>query len=139
MNASSPIRRALLEAIGAMPLRLFLRPAPVEAVASAAALVVIVCAAHEREAVLPALRAIGLDPERATWLAPDALTSLPAAANYLVFGEPLARALGAELPTAQQQAARIVVAAAPAQWRDAAAKRRLWQVLKPLARSLRKR
>lgn len=60
------------------------------------------------------------------------------AAAFLVLGNHLARVLGAELPTAAQQAATIVVTAAPAQWRgDAMAKRLLWQALRPLRRHLR--
>ncbi|MDC8011144.1 hypothetical protein [Tahibacter soli] len=59
------------------------------------------------------------------------------AGAYLVLGEHLARVLGAELPTATQQRASIVVAAAPSALRgDAMAKRLLWQALKPLKRRL---
>lgn len=141
------IRHALLDAIGATPLRLRSRPAPGDAVTSAEAgaedaALVVVCAVHERDAARSALHALGLGVDTAVWLSPDAhgaLVSPPLAPNYLVLGEPLARKLGAQLPTAQQQAVRIVVAAAPAQWRDAAAKRRLWQALKPLVRALRSR
>ncbi|MBL8297004.1 MAG: hypothetical protein JNN30_01540 [Rhodanobacteraceae bacterium] len=60
------------------------------------------------------------------------------AAAFLVLGQPLARVLGAELPTAVQQAATIVVTTAPAEWRgNALAKRLLWQALRPLRRYLR--
>lgn len=60
------------------------------------------------------------------------------AAAFLVLGQHLARVLGAGLPTTAQQAATIVVTAAPAQWRgDAVAKRLLWQALRPLRRHLR--
>lgn len=67
------------------------------------------------------------------------LLELDHAANaFLVLGSHLARVLGAELPTTAQQAATIVVTAAPAQWRgDAMAKRLLWQALRPLRRQLR--
>lgn len=59
------------------------------------------------------------------------------AAAFLVLGNHLARVLGAELPTAAQQAASIVVTSAPAQWRgDGMAKRLLWQALRPLRRQL---
>lgn len=60
------------------------------------------------------------------------------AAAFLVLGQPFARVLGAELPTAVQQAATIVVTSAPAQWHgNALAKRLLWQALRPLRRQLR--
>jgi hypothetical protein len=60
------------------------------------------------------------------------------AAAFLVLGAHLARVLGAELPTAAQQAATIVVTAAPQEWRgNALAKRLLWQALRPLRRHLR--
>lgn len=60
------------------------------------------------------------------------------AAAFLVLGTHLARVLGAELPTTAQQAATIVVTAAPQEWRgNALAKRQLWQALRPLRRHLR--
>ncbi|GMV30730.1 MAG: hypothetical protein AMXMBFR59_28550 [Rhodanobacteraceae bacterium] len=60
------------------------------------------------------------------------------AAAFLVLGQPLARVLGAELPTTAQQAATIVIAPSPHDWRgNALAKRLLWQALRPLRRLLR--
>lgn len=60
------------------------------------------------------------------------------AAAFLVLGTHLARVLGAELPTTAQQAATIVVTAAPSEWRgNALTKRLLWQALRPLRRHLR--
>lgn len=60
------------------------------------------------------------------------------AAAFLVLGQPLARVLGAELPTTAQQAATIVIAPSPRDWRgNALAKRLLWQALRPLRRHLR--
>lgn len=60
------------------------------------------------------------------------------AAAFLVLGQPLARVLGAELPTTAQQAATIVIAPSPHDWRgNAFAKRLLWQALRPLRRHLR--
>jgi len=60
------------------------------------------------------------------------------AAVFLVLGTHLARVLGAELPTTAQQAATIVVTAAPPEWRgNALVKRLLWQALRPLRRHLR--
>jgi len=59
------------------------------------------------------------------------------AAAYVVIGTEAARALGVQLSTMQQNTAIIAATAEPAALlRDAAAKRALWQILKPVAHRL---
>ncbi|TLY51014.1 MAG: hypothetical protein E6K53_08650 [Gammaproteobacteria bacterium] len=85
-------------------------------------------------------RALALDPSGADWLEADAAGTLPAppaVPAYLVLGAGIASALGAQLSTAQQNAAVIAVSADVASLSGGAAgKRALWQVLKPIARRL---
>jgi hypothetical protein len=90
---------------------------------------------------LPA--ALGAAPAQIAWLEADAGGALPPPPGpqaYLVFGAAMARALGAQLSTIEQNACVIAVTAEP---RDlpggVAGKRALWQALKPLARHLRAR
>ena len=109
--------------------------------------VVIVCAKGDRgDARLARLyaqlpRALGADPSAIDWCEADAQNSLsepPHAHAYLAFGAAMARALGAHLSTAQQQASVIAVTADTAQLPGGAiGKRALWQALKPIARALR--
>ena len=86
------------------------------------------------------VRTLGVDDAHVGWCVARGgrLDGLDLQAGaYLVLGEHLARVVGAELPTATQQRAAIVVAAAPAALRgNAMAKRLLWQALKPLKRRL---
>jgi DNA polymerase III psi subunit len=88
------------------------------------------------------LRALGLDAAQIEWLFVDAtqLERVPPALNtWLVLGEHLARVLGQQLSTQQQNASVIAVASAlPNALSGAANKRAFWQALKPLARALRK-
>jgi DNA polymerase III psi subunit len=86
-------------------------------------------------------QAFGIDEAAIAWFEADAAGALgepPAAGVYLVLGAAMARALGAQLSTMQQNTAVIAVTAdtnvLPG---DAAAKRALWHTLKPLARCLR--
>lgn len=85
-------------------------------------------------------RALNLDFAAVGWLEADAAGGLPApppAAAYLVLGSALAPALGAQLSTAQQNAAVIAVSADVANLPGGTAgKRALWQALKPIARRL---
>jgi len=85
-------------------------------------------------------RSLALGPTALGWLEADAAGALPAppaAAAYLVLGSALAPAFGAQLSTAQQNAAVIAVSADAADLPGGAAgKRALWQVLKPIARRL---
>src|SRR5689334_235752 len=100
---------------------------------------VIVGARADRGHVEVLARALGLAPARIAFIeaTPERLVAAPPHAGaYLALGEVFARPLGAELPTTVQQAAQIVVASAPSQWRNASAKRVLWQTLKPLRRAL---
>lgn len=100
---------------------------------------VIVGARADRGHVDVLARALGLAPERLAFIeaTPERLVAAPPHASaYLALGEVFARPLGAELPTSVQQAAQIVVASAPSQWRNASAKRVLWQTLKPLRHAL---
>jgi hypothetical protein len=75
------------------------------------------------------------------WLEIDAAGELAGpieAPAYLVFGAAMARALGAQLSTMQQNTAAIAVTAEPALLPGTAAdKRALWQAFKPIARRLR--
>ncbi len=65
------------------------------------------------------------------------LTQVPAAAAYLVFGEPQAHALGRALTPATLQGAQIVLVDELALvLTDAGAKRRLWCALRSLRRTL---
>ncbi|UPG93420.1 hypothetical protein [Luteibacter aegosomatissinici] len=103
--------------------------------------VVLPAGASERELDLVgrALRAFGPVMGRAARLEAGerGLGHVPVAAHYLVFGEAQARALGHELPAAVMSAAQIVLVDPPAALvADAAAKRRLWNGLRALGRSL---
>jgi hypothetical protein len=110
--------------------------------------VVVVCARDQRHAatharLLAALpRALGVAPSALGWLEAGADGSLgapPPASAYIVLGTSLIRSLGAQLSTKQQSATTIAVCADPGGLiRDGAAKRQLWQALKPVARRLRK-
>ncbi|MFT3790148.1 MAG: hypothetical protein QM741_03530 [Rudaea sp.] len=86
-------------------------------------------------------QALGISADAIDWLEADANDELAAAADapaYLVFGAAMARSLGAQLSTMQQNTATIAVTADAARLPgDAAGKRALWQTLKPLARRLR--
>jgi len=66
------------------------------------------------------------------------VAALPEAPAYLLLGEACARACAAHLTLAQLNATTLANIAAPDEMlRDAAGKRALWQLLKPLARRLR--
>ncbi|WP_165371662.1 DNA polymerase III subunit psi [Pseudolysobacter antarcticus] len=95
----------------------------------------------ERQAAL-ILRALGVDATQIEWLFADAkqLEQTPPALNiWLVLGEHLARVLGQQLSTQQQNASVIAVALSlPNALRGAANKSAFWQALKPIARALRK-
>jgi hypothetical protein len=83
--------------------------------------------------------ALALRPAQLAFIeaTPERLASSPALAGaYLAMGAVFARPLGGELPTTVQQTAQIVVTSTPAEWRNAGAKRVLWQTLKPLRRAL---
>ncbi|MBS0589062.1 MAG: hypothetical protein JSR65_00310 [Proteobacteria bacterium] len=86
-------------------------------------------------------RALGIDADAIAWRDVDAeghVADVIQADSYLVFGAAAARALGAQLSTAQQGAATIAVTAESAQLLGSAAdKRALWQTLKPIARRVR--
>lgn len=71
----------------------------------------------------------------------DVGAPVPADAGaYVVIGTEAARALGAQLSTVQQNRSLIATTAEPSDLlRDGAAKRALWQVLKPIARRLHER
>ena len=151
MPAVSPDRRErLLKVMGVTPWRL--RSAAASSVEAAGAVndaapdgkvacvVVLPAGASERELDLVgrALRAFGPVTGRAARLEAGerGLGHVPVAANYLVFGEAQARALGHELPAAVMSAAQIVLVDTPsALLADAAAKRRLWNGLRALGRS----
>ncbi len=88
------------------------------------------------------LRALGLDAAQIEWLFAD-MTQLerapPALNAWLVLGEHLARVLGQQLSTQQQNASVIaVLPVLPNALHGATNKRAFWQALKPIARALRK-
>lgn len=84
---------------------------------------------------------LGVAGSAIDWLEADAggnVASPPSAPAYLVLGAAMARALGVQLSTMQQNSSTIAVTAEPAQLPGSAAdKRALWQALKPLAQRLR--
>lgn len=85
---------------------------------------------------------LGVAAAAIEWLEADVdgvLITTGEATAYLVLGASMARALGVQLSTMQQNTATIAVTADPALLPGTAAdKRALWQALKPLARRLRK-
>jgi len=148
--ALSALRLRQLDAMGVVAYRLRSRAAdpaasaPVEAetaTAGAGARVAVICEQPAGTVAALIAGALGVPEAALHWQVPrdGRLPELDEnAAAFLVLGQPLARVLGAGLPTAAQQAATIVVTAAPAQWRgNAMAKRLLWQALGPLRRHLR--
>jgi len=84
-------------------------------------------------------RALGIAEDRLQWF--DIGVPVPGDATaYVVIGTEAARALGVQLSTMQQNTAIIAATAEPAALlQGGAAKRALWQVLKPVARRLRER
>jgi DNA polymerase III psi subunit len=87
------------------------------------------------------LRSVGVADaavRRIETAADGSLAELPQAPAYLMIGAAAARACSAHLSIEQQNTlVLVVIDAEPASLRDAAAKRTLWQQLKPLARQLR--
>lgn len=151
--ALSARRLRQLDAIGVIPYRLRsrdrvnARDAAVAATSSAmpaaaaAVRIAVICEQAAGTTAPSIAAALGLAEAALHWQVP-ADGRLPEldqnAAAFLVLGTHLARVLGAELPTTAQQAATIVVTAAPSEWRgNALAKRQLWQALRPLRRHLR--
>lgn len=149
--ALSARRLRQLDAIGVTPYRLRsrdrvnARDTAVAAIGStmpaAAVRVAVICEQAAGTTAQTIAAALGLAEAALHWQVP-ADGRLPEldqnAAAFLVLGTHLARVLGAELPTTAQQAATIVVTAAPSEWRgNALAKRQLWQALRPLRRHLR--
>jgi hypothetical protein len=133
-------RLSMLQAMGIEVYRLRAVAAPVHLRAHDAKIVVVGAA----DAVPARLRmqlpgALGVAAERVHWY--DVGASVPDdAAGYVVIGTEAARALGVQLSTMQQNTAIIAATAEPAALLpDGAAKRALWQVLKPVARRLRER
>jgi ABC-type sulfate/molybdate transport systems ATPase subunit len=63
--------------------------------------------------------------------------TVPRAAAYLAFGAAQAQALGRALPATAAVAAQVVLLDEPSVLFDADAKRRTWNALKSLRRSLR--
>jgi hypothetical protein len=147
--ALSALRLRQLDAMGVVAYRLrsATLPAalPVEtetpAVSAPGARIAVICEQPADTVAALIAGALGVPAAALHWQVPQdgRLPELDEnAAAFLVLGQHLARVLGAGLPTTAQQAATIVVTAAPAQWRgDAVAKRLLWQALRPLRRHLR--
>ncbi|HEX6833561.1 MAG TPA: hypothetical protein VF132_08505 [Rudaea sp.] len=148
---AEPQRRVLLQAMGVDVYRVRAKPSVPDRAASDfenldstpnAARVVAICPRGYRETAAKFCArlgdVLGVAPDRLTWLEvrdPAALAA-PEAEIYVVFGAPLARALGEKMSTMQQMRTLIaLIDEAPA--RDGAAKRALWEALKPVARRLR--
>jgi hypothetical protein len=131
-------RASMLQVMGIDVYRLRAPTAPAEARAHAAALVVIGAnAAMPAHFKLQLPRALGVAAQCVHWCEIDA-TIADDAAGYVAIGTEAARALGAQLSTMQQNRSLIATTAdAPELLCSGAAKRALWQVLKPLARRLR--
>ena len=113
--------------------------------ANAGSLALVVACAQSGDADTPRLRAalplvLGISATRIVWMEPDAvgaLASPPPAPAYLALGADIARALGEQLSTMQQNSAVIAVADSPrACMSRGLARRALWQALKPIARQL---
>jgi len=108
---------------------------------------VIACAAAARRdarlarRLAQVVRALGVDEAAVAWAesaADGSFAALPPADAYLMLGAEAARHGAALLPIDRQNSATIAVTPDPAQMlRDGAARRALWQTLKPLARRLR--
>jgi DNA polymerase III psi subunit len=134
-------RLSVLQAMGidAYRLRKAAAAAPPRAEATARAVAVI----GKRNAIPARLhaqlpRALGIAAERVQWCDVTAADLPEGVAAYVVIGTEAARALGVQLSTMQQNATVIAATAEPAALlRDGAAKRALWQILKPVARRLR--
>jgi hypothetical protein len=83
-------------------------------------------------------RALGVAERRVRWYCIGTAQLPENAAAYVVIGTEAARALGIQLSTMQQNASVIAATGEPAALlQDAAGKRALWQILKPVARHLR--
>jgi hypothetical protein len=135
-------RSALLQAMGVDVYRLrsaAQTPAATPDASAVNASVMVVC---PRGADLARFRtqlphALGVAAERLHWCDGGDAHALAHAA-YVAIGAAAARVLGVQLSTMQQNAAVIATTAEPAALlRDGAAKRALWQALKPVARRLR--
>jgi hypothetical protein len=110
---------------------------------AASAALVAICARGARDQRIAARLhdILGIASNRVIWLEASVtgLKTPPQAGAYLVFGTPLARALGEKLSTMQQMQTLIaIVEDAVESMRSSQGKRQLWQTLKPLARHLRK-
>lgn len=114
---------------------------------AAATRVLIVCARGDRDDArtkriatqLP--HVLGTNAASIGWCEADArgeIGAQPAVSAYLVLGDRMARALGAQLPTVQQNSCVIAVIGEPDSLpADGAGKRVLWHALKPIARAMR--
>jgi len=134
-------RASMLQIMGidVYRLRATIAPAAADAARQLAAAIVVIGA----NAAVPAHfklqlpRALGVAAPRVHWCDIGA-TIADDAAGYVAIGTEAARALGAQLSTMQQNRSIIATTAeAPALLGSGAAKRALWQVLKPVARRLR--
>ena len=138
-------RLSVLQAMGIDVYRLRMADTPATAPARDAAAVTAATVAviGKRDAISARLqaqlpRALGIANERVQWGDVSAAHLPGNAAAYVVIGTAGARALGVHLSTMQHNATVIAATAEPAALlRDGAAKRALWQILKPVARRLR--
>jgi len=82
--------------------------------------------------------ALGIASGHIHWCDAEDAAALPAAPAYVAIGTQAARTLGIQLSTMQQNSAVLATTAEPAGLlHDSAAKRALWQALKPVTRCLR--
>jgi DNA polymerase III psi subunit len=138
-------RSALLQAMGVDVYRLrsiaARTPAATPDASAVNANVIVVCP-RDADARLARFKtqlphALGVAAERLHWSDGVHAHALAQAA-YVAIGAAAARALGVQLSTMPQNGHMIVTTAEPAALlRDGAAKRALWQALKPVARRLR--
>jgi hypothetical protein len=129
-------RASMLQAMGIDVYRLR-ATAAAGAHASAAAIVVVADASVPAHFKLQLPRALGVAAPCVHWC-DIAAKIADDAAGYVAIGTEAARALGAQLSTMQQNRSIIATTAEPpALLCSGAAKRALWQVLKPVARRLR--
>ncbi|MET0330978.1 MAG: hypothetical protein ABW154_06060 [Dyella sp.] len=146
--ASADHRQRLLRALGVTP---WVRRVPVSisevdspagAISSTDCVVVLPagCTARELDLLGRALHSFGAALARAARVSvhEGALSSVPSARAYLVFGQAQAHALGRQLPAAVMNEAHIALVELPqSSWLSgAAAKRQLWMAMRGLRRAL---
>lgn len=134
-------RVAMLQTMGIEVYRLraaSVEPAAAALGADAGALVICAPVALPAPSRTQLQRALGVAAQRVHWCDCSGAALPQNAAAYVAIGTEAARALGVQLSTMRQNCSVIATTAEPTDLlRDGAAKRALWQTLKPVARRLR--